>query len=103
MDGNQVSYLRVGASDLLQSLTFYEDIMGLTLTNKNIDDGSLLFSLSGITLIFDKSDEDADICPCRYLGIPLKIQHIFQVYEYFLSQGVKFDPPRKTILGWLPF
>ena len=49
MDGinYQVSYLRVGASDLLKSLTFYEDIMGLTLISKNIDDGYLLFTLSG--------------------------------------------------------
>ena len=54
----------------------------------------------GLTLIIEKSDEDAELCPCRYLGISLKVQNIFQVYEYFSSQGVKFNhPPEKQFWG----
>jgi catechol 2,3-dioxygenase-like lactoylglutathione lyase family enzyme len=96
----QVSYIRIGVSDLQQSLAFYEEIMRLSLISQNIKEGYLLFTLSGITLIIEKSNEDDELCPCRYLGISLKVRDIFQVYEYFLSQGVKFmHSPEKQFWG----
>ena len=105
MDENhyQVSYIRVGASDLQQSLAFYEDILGLTLISKKIEDGYLLFKSSEITLIIEKSNEDDELCPCRYLGISLKVGDIFQKYEDFSNQGVIFThPPEKQFWGGIP-
>jgi catechol 2,3-dioxygenase-like lactoylglutathione lyase family enzyme len=96
----KVTYIRVGSSDLHKARIFYEDILGLHLISQNIDKGYLLFSLAGITLIVEKADDDSEICPCRYLGISLKVQNIFNVYETFSELGVKFSqPPEKQFWG----
>ncbi len=96
----QVSYIRVGSSDLQKSRQFYEDILGLHLISQNIENGYLLFSLAGLTLIIERTDEESELCPCRYLGISLKVQNIFQVYESFSDVGVKFShPPEKQFWG----
>jgi catechol 2,3-dioxygenase-like lactoylglutathione lyase family enzyme len=97
----QVRYIRVSSSDLQKSRVFYEDIMGLLLISANIESGYLLFSLSGITLIIEKSSEDeAELCPCRYLGISLNVKDVLQVYESFREQGVKFTKtPEKQYWG----
>jgi catechol 2,3-dioxygenase-like lactoylglutathione lyase family enzyme len=96
----QVSYLRVGSSDLHKARQFYEEVLGLQLISQNIDKGYLLFSLAGITLIIERTDENSDLCPCRYLGISLKVQNIFEVYENFTKLGVKFShPPEKQFWG----
>jgi catechol 2,3-dioxygenase-like lactoylglutathione lyase family enzyme len=97
----QVSYIRVGVSDLYKAQHFYEGILGLPLVSKNFDEGYLLFNLSKITLIIEKTGEDDNqLCPCRYLGISLKVQDIFKVYETFSEQGVEFtQPPEKQFWG----
>jgi catechol 2,3-dioxygenase-like lactoylglutathione lyase family enzyme len=98
---NQVSYIRVVSGDLHRAKQFYGDILGLHLISQNIDNGYLLFSLSGITLIIEKSDDDnTELCPCRYLGITLKVHDIFEVYGTFSELGVKFSqPPEKQFWG----
>jgi catechol 2,3-dioxygenase-like lactoylglutathione lyase family enzyme len=96
----QVSYIRVGASNLQKSRQFYEDILGLQLISQNLDNGYLLFSLAGITLIIEKTGEEDELCPCRYLGISLKVQNIFEVYKTFSQLGVEFiHPPEKQFWG----
>lgn len=96
----QVSYIRVGVSDLNEARNFYEDILGLQLISQNIEKGYLLFSLAGMTLIIERVDEESEICPCRYLGISLKIHNIFDVYKTFTTLGVKFShPPEKQFWG----
>jgi len=96
----QVSYIRVGASDLYKARNFYEDILGLQLISQNIDKGYLLFSLAGTTLIIERADDESELCPCRYLGISLKVQNIDDVYQTFTELGVKFShPPEKQFWG----
>jgi len=96
----QVSYIRVGSSDLNKALTFYEGILGLNLISNKIADGYLLFSLSGITLLIEKTNADSELCQCRYLGISLRVKDIFQVYEDFTELGVNFsNPPEKQFWG----
>lgn len=97
----QVSYIRVGSSDLNQSRQFYEDILGLQLISQNIENGYLLFSLAGTTLIIELTVEDgSELCPCRYLGISLKVPNLFELYKTFSDLGVKFThPPKKQFWG----
>jgi catechol 2,3-dioxygenase-like lactoylglutathione lyase family enzyme len=96
----KVTYIRIGVSDLQKAQDFYEGVMGLPIISKNIEDGYLLFNLTGITLIIERSDEDHELCPCRYLGISLKVKDIFQTYEAFSNLGVKFShPPEKQFWG----
>jgi predicted enzyme related to lactoylglutathione lyase len=95
-----VSYIRVSASDLDQAWHFYGEIMELPLISNNIEAGYLLFNLAGITLIVEKSTEEGELCPCRYLGISLKVQDINEIYESFSSLGVIFShPPEKQFWG----
>ncbi len=95
-----VSYIRVSASDLDQARHFYAEIMELPLVSDNAQAGYLLFNLAGITLIIEKSTENADLCPCRYLGISLKVQDIYEIYKAFTNLGVTFShPPEKQFWG----
>jgi len=74
--------------------------MELSLISKNIDDGYLLFDLSGITLIIENTKGDPDLCPSKYLGISLKVRDIFQTYKTFSDSGVVFtQPPEKQFWG----
>jgi catechol 2,3-dioxygenase-like lactoylglutathione lyase family enzyme len=97
----QVSYIRVSTSDLDRARQFYEDILGLPLITQNFENGYLLFSLAGITLIIELNDEkESDLCVCRYLGISLKVQNIFDCYKTFSDLDVKFShPPEKQFWG----
>ena len=97
----QVSFIRVGSSDLDKAKHFYEEILELPLVTQNIEAGYLLFNLAGITLIVEKPNgENNELCPCRYLGISLKVQDIFGVYQAFTNFGVKFlKPPEKQFWG----
>ena len=97
----KVNYIRVGSRNLNQAKQFYYDILGLHLISQNIENGYLLFSLSGITLIIERSDDDdSELCPCRYLGISLKVHDIFEVYDTLSELGVKFSqPPEKQFWG----
>lgn len=95
-----VSYIRVSASDLDQARHFYAEIMELPLVSDNYQEGYMLFNLAGITLIVEKSIENNDLCPCRYLGISLKVQDIYEIYEAFTNLGVTFShPPEKQFWG----
>lgn len=96
----QVTYIRIGTIDLPKARSFYEDILGLSLISSNLKEGYLLFALSGITLIVETTDEQSDVRPGRYLGISLKVQDIFHVYNHLLEQGVAFmHPPEKQYWG----
>ena len=95
-----VSYIRISASDLDQAQHFYSEIMELPLVSDNTEAGYLLFNLAGITLIVEKSTENSELCPCRYLGISLKVQDINEIYETFTNLGVIFKhPPKKQFWG----
>ena len=97
----QVSYIRVGSTNLDKARHFYGEILELPLVTDNIKAGYLLFNLTGITLIVEKLIEgNTELCPCRYLGISLKVQDIFEVYQTFSNLGVEFKhPPEKQFWG----
>ena len=97
----QVSYIRVSSSNLQKARQFYGEILGLPLVTLNIEAGYILFNLAGITLIVEESnDENDELCESRYLGISLKVQDIFRVYDDFTKLGVKFShPPKKQFWG----
>lgn len=96
-----VSYIRVSSCDLEKSRYFYEEIMELPLVSDNTPKGYLLFNLSDITLIVEKYIQDNhELCPCRYLGISLRVQDVFGIYESFKKLGVKFrHPPERQFWG----
>jgi len=96
----QVSYIRIGTTDLQKARSFYEGILGLSLISSNMEEGYLLFALSSITLIVEVAENNSDIRPGKYLGISLKVQDIYQVYQRLLEQGIKFkNPPEKQFWG----
>jgi len=96
----KVTYIRIGVSDFQKAEDFYVNIMGLPVISKNVEDEYILFNLTGITLIVEKSGENDELCPCRYLGISLKVRDIFEIYQSFTELGVKFShPPEKQYWG----
>jgi catechol 2,3-dioxygenase-like lactoylglutathione lyase family enzyme len=99
----QVSYIRIGTHDPKVARQFYEETLGLSLISHNIEEGYLLLSLSGITLIVEKTDpekNEEELRPGRYLGISLKVKDIFDVYERLSKEGVIFShPPEKQFWG----
>lgn len=96
----QVTYIRIGTVDLQKARAFYEDTLGLSLVTSNVEEGYLLFALSGITLIIECVNDQSVIYTGRYLGISLKVQDIFDVYQNLLNQGVVFlGPPEKQFWG----
>jgi catechol 2,3-dioxygenase-like lactoylglutathione lyase family enzyme len=96
----KVQYIRIGTSDPQIARVFYEETLGLSLISQNIEDGYLLFSLSGITLIIEKPEDEGTLIPGRYLGISLKVKDIFSVYERLVEAGVKFThSPEKQFWG----
>ena len=96
----QVTYIRIGTTDLDKALTFYEDILGLSLITKNNEGGYLLFDLNGITLIIELADQQSGIHPGKYLGISMKVPDIFHVYNKLKNREVVFQhPPEKQFWG----
>jgi catechol 2,3-dioxygenase-like lactoylglutathione lyase family enzyme len=95
-----VTYVRIGTTDLEKAHHFYENILGLSLITKNIEGGFLLFDLNGITLIVELAAKQSGIHPSKYLGISLKVQDVFHVYNELVDQGVVFlHPPEKQFWG----
>lgn len=96
----RVTYIRIGTSDLDQAAHFYANIMGLSTISRNNDEGYILFSLSGITLIVENTETNNNLQPKKYLGISLKVRDIFRTYEEFSELGVRFThPPEKQFWG----
>ena len=96
----QVSYIRIGTTNLIQAEDFYDNVVGLSTISRNIEEGYILYSLSGITLILESTDENNELRPRRYLGISLKVRDIFRTYKKFLGLGVQFThPPEKQFWG----
>jgi len=95
-----VSYIRIGTTNLIQADDFYDNVMGLSTISRNIEEGYILYSISGITLILETAGENDELQPGRYLGISLKVRDIFRIYNEFLDLGVQFThPPEKQFWG----
>jgi catechol 2,3-dioxygenase-like lactoylglutathione lyase family enzyme len=101
----EVSYLRVGVSDLDTAQQFYEGILGMQMVVARDEDGYLLFGLGCTTLIVEtataiEGEKQPKLSIGRYLGISLKIRNIHQFYETAQNQGAKFThPPEKQFWG----
>jgi catechol 2,3-dioxygenase-like lactoylglutathione lyase family enzyme len=96
----RVTYLRVATFDLEKAEEFYGNIMGLSTISRNMEEGYILFSIAGMTLIVEQAQEGDLLQPNKYLGISLKVRNINQTYNEFLARGVKFThPPEKQFWG----
>ena len=97
----QLNYVRVGSTDLQRSKEFYGEVLGLPIITENIKRGYLLFEMSGVTLIVERSTpEDPELPPNRYLGISIKVRNINEFYKALTAQGVVFSqPPEKQFWG----
>ena len=95
-----VSYIRISTTNLIQADEFYDNVMGLSTISRNVEEGYILYSISGITLILETAGKNDELQPGRYLGISLKVRDIFRTYKKFFDLGVQFSqPPEKQFWG----
>ncbi len=101
----EVSFLRVGVSDLDAAQHFYETILGMQMIVERGDDGYLMFGLGCTTLIVEtaaaiEGEYPPKLNTSRYLGVSLKIRNIHQFYEKTKNLGANFtQPPEKQFWG----
>ena len=85
---NQIGYVILFVGDLVRSLEFYRDLLGMTVRKKS--PGWIEFDGGGVTLALHGSD---DIPMLRGNAIPKIVFHVDnvqQTYSELKSRGVKF-------------
>jgi len=81
-------------SDISRAQPFYQDVLGLPLSQGGASQGYLLFKPAGINILVescDTNDEEGRTLVGRFVGLSFSVPDVQQAYEELKHRGVEFS------------
>ncbi len=96
----QLYAVRIFVNDWYNAITFYRDILDMTVFMIDDRNGWAQFEVGNAYLGIERANEDSQDLVGRFVGLSLAVEDIHESYEKLTEAGIEFTgPPEKQSWG----